>query len=263
MVPLVASWIYELPLYKHTSFLEPCEMLGDSCEFTLFSILVFVRFLHTSLRLLRRHWADLRSEWSGMKVLCSKHPHWSVWFLFLFTCPRFHDSKHWHSWRLGDLFPWIVAPSGRRWNPIFPQVCSWQFPYHFFSSPGPRNVQCPCENLFAYVLNVFWIWETVLFVSYSCPFDVVEHWHEDHSGSSEEFPMKQVLGIYSTRTQSVLHQLQVILCKNVTVEIVVTWFSHLRDLLLNGLTSPPDTERSLSKHVLLLLSTWSLDHEAM
>ena len=28
-----------------------------------------------------------------------------------------------------------------------------EFPHHFFSSPGPRNVQCPCKNLFAYSLT--------------------------------------------------------------------------------------------------------------
>ena len=31
----------------------------------------------------------------------------------------------------------------------------WQgrVPYHFFSSPAPSNVQCPCENLFTYSLT--------------------------------------------------------------------------------------------------------------
>ena len=42
----------------------------------------FGRTLHTSLRLLRRYWADLLSESCEIRVLCSKHPHWNVWYLF-------------------------------------------------------------------------------------------------------------------------------------------------------------------------------------
>ena len=30
-------------------------------------------------------------------------------------------------------------------------------------------------------LDFFWIWNTIHFVSFSCPFDVVEHWHEENS----------------------------------------------------------------------------------
>ena len=55
-----------------------------SCELTLFSILYPWSFLprlvhyhsgldwklHTNLRLLLRNWADLRSEWFGIRVLC-------------------------------------------------------------------------------------------------------------------------------------------------------------------------------------------------
>ena len=36
---------------------------------------------------------------------------------------------------------------------IFPSDAYGRVPYHFISSPGPRNVQCPCENLFAYSLT--------------------------------------------------------------------------------------------------------------
>ena len=43
----------------------------------------------------------------------------------------------------------------------FPLGVKGRVPFHFFSSPGRKNVQCPCENL--------------------CPIDVVEHWHEDDS----------------------------------------------------------------------------------
>ena len=31
-----------------------------------------------------------------MRVLCSKHPHWTVWFLFFLIFSEFHDSIYWH-----------------------------------------------------------------------------------------------------------------------------------------------------------------------
>ena len=62
--------------------------------------------------------------------------------------------------------------------------------------------------------------------------------------------MTSVLGKCSTRTQSVLHQFQVILCKNWTVETLLLHFS-IFDSLLNDLTFSPSIRRILSKHVLL------------
>ena len=50
-----------------------------------------------------------------------------------------------------------VVRRTRRRGKSRPYVC-WvpsQFPYHFFSSPRPKNVQCPCENFFAYALTFF------------------------------------------------------------------------------------------------------------
>ena len=91
----------------------------------------------------RKCWADLQNEWFGIRSLCSKYPGWSARCLCRPSCTEFHDSKHLDSWILDDLYLRIVPPSDWLWNPIFLP------PYHFFSSPGPRNVQCPCKNIFA------------------------------------------------------------------------------------------------------------------
>ena len=61
-------------------------------------------------------------------------------------------------------------------------------------------------------------------------------------------------GKYSTRTQSVFHQHQMILCKNRTVEVLLL-DSPICDSLLNDLTFSPSIRRNLIKRVLLLSST--------
>ena len=66
--------------------------------------------------------------------------------------------------------------------------------------------------------------------------------------------MKYVLGKDSTRTQSVLHQFQIILLKNWTVKILRVDFSIFGSLL-NALASSPSIRRNLSRRVLLLSST--------
>ena len=48
-----------------------------------------------------------------------------------------------------DQFLWNVLPFLRRWNPIFLQVCSWEFRTISFHLLGSRNDQDPRENLFA------------------------------------------------------------------------------------------------------------------
>ena len=63
--------------------------------------------------------------------------------------------------------------------------------------------------------------------------------------------MTFVLGKYSTRTQCILHQLQIILCKNRTVEIILLG-PPIFDLLLNDLTFSPIIRRNLKIRVLLL-----------
>ena len=68
------------------------------------------RIVHTNSKLLRKYWADLQNEWSGIRVRCSKHPYWSVWCLCLSSFSEFHNQKHQYSWILDDLYLWIVPP---------------------------------------------------------------------------------------------------------------------------------------------------------
>ena len=49
------------------------------------------RIVHTNSKLLRKYWADLQNEWSGIRVRCSKHPHWSVWCLCHSSFSEFHN----------------------------------------------------------------------------------------------------------------------------------------------------------------------------
>ena len=82
-------------------------------------------------------------------------------------------------------------------------------PCHFFSSPGPRNLQCTCENFFAYVLTFCeveiqissfpflalqyrwtwtWRWCYLWISQVHCSASV------NHPGSSEESAMMRMLG---------------------------------------------------------------------
>ena len=105
-------------------------------------------------------------------------------------------------------------------------------PHHSFSSPRPRNVQCPRENLFAWFLTckefeihfsefplcvhsmswtLTWRWFDLQTFRAQC-FDLA-----GLSGSSGGSPLTLVLGKYSTRTQSALHHFQTILFEIWTV----------------------------------------------
>ena len=64
----------------------------------------------------------------------------------------------------------------------------------------------------------------------------------DIFGTFGRFPMRNVLGKYSTRTQSVLHRFQIICCKNWTVEVLRVEHSIFGSLL-NALASSPSTKR--------------------
>ena len=46
------------------------------------------RIVHSNSKLLRRHWADLKNEWFGMRVLCLKHPHLVSRSFFSSRIPR-------------------------------------------------------------------------------------------------------------------------------------------------------------------------------
>ena len=107
------------------------------------------RNLHNNSKLLRKYWADSHNEWFGTRGRCLKHPHWSVWCLCHFSFSEFHDSKALLLLNTG----WPVSLNRSTIRVVesqFPSDAYGRVPYHFISSPGPRNVQCPCENLFAY-----------------------------------------------------------------------------------------------------------------
>ena len=102
--------------------------------FSFLSSEVFLKFhqtsdqtLHSRRQLVGRCWADLLSESFAIGVLCSKHPHWSVWSLCYSFFSEFHDTKHWYFRILGDGFLWIVPTSERLWILIFLQVYNWEF----------------------------------------------------------------------------------------------------------------------------------------
>ena len=79
---------------------------------------------------------------------------WKCMVSLLFSFLRIpHNSKHWASWKLDDWYLWIVPLFEWPWKPIFPSGVLLRVPYRFISSPGPRNVQSPRENLFAYFLT--------------------------------------------------------------------------------------------------------------
>ena len=98
---------------------------------------------------------------------------------------EFNDSRHWQLCRLGDLFSWIVAPSLKRWNSIFPQVCvAISIPLLFVA----RAEECrmSLRDSLRVRLDFFWIWNTILFVSFSCPslnIDMKIIWSPNFSGS--------------------------------------------------------------------------------
>ena len=140
------------------------------------------------------------------------------------------------------------------------------FPYHHSSSPGPKNVQCPCENFFAYVLTLseFEIQiSSFLFCvqSISLNIDMKMIRSVNLSGSifwricNDVNPWK-----YSTRIQLLLHRFPTILFKRADILNSSTWLFHL--VIASALCDIfPDTVRNLSRHVLLPLSTGSLHHE--
>ena len=58
------------------------------------------RTLHTSSRVSRGYLTDLLSESFEIRLLYSKHPHWSVWYLCCSFFSEFNDPKHLYSWIL-------------------------------------------------------------------------------------------------------------------------------------------------------------------
>ena len=138
---------------------------------------------------------------------------------------------------------------------------------YFFSSPGPRNVQCPCENPCSeFEIHIsefpFFVHSMLLNIDMKMIGSSISTSSIFRSCKNDVSP-----GKHSPRTQSVLHQFQGILYKNWTVEILqldfLTFDSLLNDLTFSSRTkrnlsrysSVPHTVLSLSRHPLLLSST--------
>ena len=107
------------------------------------------RIVRTNSPLLRKYWADVQDELFGTRVVFDESPlKWTVSKpFFLFKIPPLKSTGAFKNTRRPvslnrctiSLAVESHSPLGRWEDP----------PYHFFSDPGPGNVQCPCKNLFA------------------------------------------------------------------------------------------------------------------
>ena len=104
--------------------------------------------VHTNSKLLRKNRADSHSEWFGARIRC-----------FEASALKCMVSLPFSFFRIPQLKAPILVNTG--WpvslnrSTISVAVESHVPPsvYHFFSSPGQRHDQCPCENPFAYSLT--------------------------------------------------------------------------------------------------------------
>ena len=116
----------------------------------------------------------------GIRALCLKQS--ALKFkvslpFFFFRIPRLQSTDN--SWILDDLYLWIAPPFELPSSPILLQVRKEEFHTTSFRLQKLRNVQCPCENLFAYSLTFSEL--EIQNPPFRCsrPIDVAEHWHED------------------------------------------------------------------------------------
>ena len=137
MHALKNSFVHGFLLYRDF-FLVPFRLLSN-------------RIAHTNSKLLRKNWADSWMIWNKISVFEASAL--KCMYSFPFSILRIP--------RLNAL---ALVKTG--WPVSFNRCTIWDateshfasggyfaFPYHFFSSPAPRNVQSPCENFFAYVLT--------------------------------------------------------------------------------------------------------------
>ena len=208
----------------------------------------------------------------------SKHPHWGVRRLchsFFFRIPRLQAlillNTGWPvTFNLSTI--WAAVESH------FPSGVYGRVPHHFISSPKPRNVQCPCKNLFAWSLT-FSEFEIQM---PSCPLSV--------QSMSSNIDMKMIRSVHfsglmflfrrsswiilknlqcrkswdniPTRTHLLLHRFPATLCNKGTFWIHPLDL-HIFQLYLCFHSSSPHMERNLSVHVLSLCfhwTTWSWDN---
>ena len=140
--------------YSHLTIHLSSRILSMQEVFLIPFLPLSNRTAHTNAKLLRKYWADSQNEWFGIRARCLKHPHWSVWCLcyFLFQDPTTQSTDTLEHW-MTCIFESFHHLSGCR-VPI-PSPVQGRVPYHLLRSPRPRNVQCPCENLFAYSLTFY------------------------------------------------------------------------------------------------------------
>ena len=166
------NWILSYNVSKLKMFscrLFPDAVFGGgakscrSCDGTLVNILLFTDrssrpffflcqaafIVHTNSPLLREHWADSQNELVGTRALCSSNLQWSCMLsfsFFLFRIPRVQALM------LFNTGSPVSLNRCTAWSTVESHSPLWWYedlPYHFFTDPGPRNVQCLCKNLFA------------------------------------------------------------------------------------------------------------------
>ena len=88
-------------------------------------------------------------------------------------------SKGLVAWNMGWPLSakWIIMISATLFHSPF-DLLTW-VPYHLFSQPSPRYDQDPNGNLTGVCCNVLRIRHTIFFISWSSPYNVIDHGHED------------------------------------------------------------------------------------
>ena len=169
------------------------------------------------------------SEASALKCMVSL-------LFFFFRIPTTQSTDTLEYW-MTSIFESLHRLGGCRVPFSFMFVQKSSIPLLFVSSTEERPVFL--RESFRVFLNFSECEITNSFISFSCPIDVVEHWHEDgqvcehlrfdfpFAGFSEESAMTRILGEYFTRIQLVLHRFPAVLCKKETFLNSSTWPSYL------------------------------------
>ena len=165
---------------------------------------------------------------------------------YLFRIPRL---KHWCFYILGDQFLWSFPPSVWRWTPMFLQVCTWEFRTISF----PRLGLGMSSVLARISPRKSWHVRNLKYntrISSLSPFDVTEPHEDDSILKIFRFKVAMFLDLLA---RLVLHQSQLLLCKNWTIEILQRNFPIFHSLL-NDPTYFWNRRRNLSRRARLLSS---------
>ena len=150
-------------------------------------------------------------------------------------------------------------------------------PYHFFSDPRLRNVQCPGEDLFAKFL-IFCAFGTQIsslpFLVQSMSLNIdMKMIRSVNSSGSMLFLFKSRWISWRTsqwrkswqnisRIQFLLHRFPQVLVRRIHLEFFHLTFPSCY-CFFAFIHLSPHIELSQSRHALLLLSTWPVDHETI